>query len=86
MAYTQAVSDVDQKPTPEGNTPEQGQKDQPESSPPPPGKTFQIILVQMIVFAAVFFTIIWLVEDYSLVAAILGIIFVVYRLAKKKAA
>jgi len=40
----------------------------------------------MIVFAAVFFTIIWLVEDYSLVAAILGIIFVVYRLAKKKAA
>jgi len=51
---------------------------------PPPGKTFRIMLVQTVVFAAVFFTIIWLVEDYSLVAAILGIAFVVYRLTRKK--
>jgi len=78
------MSDVDQKPTPKGNNPEQGQEDQPKSPPPPPGKTFQIILVQTVVFATIFFAIIWLVEDHSLVAAILGIAFVVYRLSRKK--
>ena len=78
------MSDVEQKPTQEENTPEQGKEEQPESPPPPPGKTFQIILVQTLVFATIFFAIIWLVEDHSLVAAILGIAFVVYRLSRKK--
>ncbi|OIO70837.1 MAG: hypothetical protein COW19_04665 [Zetaproteobacteria bacterium CG12_big_fil_rev_8_21_14_0_65_55_1124] len=78
------MSDKDQKP-PEGNTPEQGQEDRPESSPPPSGKTFQIILVQTAVFAAVFFTIIWLVEDQPLIAAALGLAAIVYLIVKKKA-
>jgi len=65
---------------------EQEQNPQPGEDPEklPPGKTFQIMLVQTAVFAAVFFTIIWLVEDFSLVAAILGIAFVIYRLSRNK--
>ncbi len=69
---------------PEKRAPGKAPEEDPEKLPP--GKTFQIILVQTAVFAAVFFTIIWLVEDYSLVAALLGIAFVVYLLVKKKAA
>jgi hypothetical protein len=76
------MSDQEQK-APEGNTPEQNPEERPESPSPPPEKGFQIMLVQTVVFAAVFFTIIWLVEGHSLVAAALGIACIVYLLARK---
>ena len=62
------------------------QKPQPEEDPEklPSGKTFQIMLVQTVVFAAVFFTIIWLVEDHSAIAAILGVAAIAYLIARKK--
>jgi len=78
------MSDQEQK-TPEGNTPEQGRKeDRPEPPSIPPGKGFQIMLVQTAVFAAVFFSIIWLVEDQPLIAAVLGVAAVAFLLTKIK--
>jgi len=56
----------------------------PKQPTPPPEKTFQIMLVQTVVFAAVFFTIIWLVEGHSAIAAAIGIGFVVYMFAKNR--
>ena len=77
------MSEQEQK-TPEENAPEQNREGRPEPSSPPPGKGFQIILMQTAVFAVVFFTIIWLVEDQPLIAAVFGVAAIVYMLAKKK--
>jgi len=43
------------------------------------------LILETVVFAAIFFSIIWLVEDHSGIAAILGIACIAYFLAKKKA-
>jgi len=43
------------------------------------------MLVQTAVFAAVFFTIIWLIEDHSAIAAVLGVAAIAYMIARKKA-
>ena len=80
--YTPCMSDQEHNPS-EENAPEKNRKEPPESPSPPPGKGFQIILVQTIVFAAVFFTIIWLVEGQPLIAAALGTAAIVYLLARK---
>jgi hypothetical protein len=72
------MSKQEQKPAQE-NDPEK----ETEPQPPPPGKKFQIIVVQTAVFAVVFFTIIWLVEDHSAIAAILGLAAIAYLLLKK---
>ena len=77
------MNDQEKKP-PEENIPEQGQEERPESPSPAPGKTFQIMLVQTAVFAAVFFSIIWLVEDHPAIAAVLGIAAVAFLLTKIK--
>jgi len=58
---------------------------EPDQPTPPQGKTFQIMLVQTAVFAAVFFTIIWLIEDHSAIAAVLGVAAIAYMIARKKA-
>lgn len=58
---------------------EQGQKQ------PPEGKPVQSIILEMVVFAAVFLTIMWLVEGHSAIAAILGVAFIAYLIAKRKA-
>lgn len=74
----------EQEPNPTGNrTPGKKPGEDPEKLPP--GKTFQIMLVQTAVFAAVFFTIIWLVEDHSAIAAALGVAAIAYMIARKKA-
>jgi len=70
--------------TPEEKAPEQHREERPESPAPPQKKVFRIILVQTLVFAAVFFTIIWLVEDQPLIAVALGIACIVYIFAGKK--
>jgi len=55
-----------------------------EKEPAPKGKAIQSLILETVVFAAVFFTIIWLVEDHSAIAAAIGIGFVVYMFAKNR--
>ncbi len=76
------MSDPNQKSPEEAPTEKNRQPNGPEA--PPPGKRFQIILVQTIVFAAVFLTLLWLAERHSAFAAGFGLIAIAYLLAKKK--
>jgi len=55
-----------------------------DQKPTPEGKPLQSLILETVVFAAVFFTIIWLVEDHSAIAAALGIGFVVYMFANNR--
>lgn len=80
QVYTGGMSEQEKK-SPE-DFPEQEQGERPEP-PPPQGKGFQIMLVQTAVFAAVFFTIIWLVEEHSAIAAVLGLGAIAFLLAKR---
>ena len=78
--YTQSMSEQEPDP-PENRTSGKTPGEDPEKLPL--GKTFRIMLVQTAVFAAVFFSIIWLVEGHSAIAAVLGIAAIAYLLAKK---
>jgi len=55
-----------------------------EQEPPPAGKPVQSLILETVVFAAVFFTIIWLIEDHSAIAAVLGLAAIAYMIVKKK--
>jgi len=52
--------------------------------PTPKGKPVQSLILETAVFAAVFFTIIWLIEDHSAIAVVLGLAAIVYMVVKKK--